>query len=116
MLEDLVPNIGLKLSKNTTRGRSVYVEGHKSNIASVKTLRADSFLLRGPRLFNCLPPNLKNITKVTVETFKKNLDILLSKIEDTPPTKSYPCTWPKYNKLENLIPLYNRSGVVSISP
>ena len=107
ILENLVPNdIGLKLSNNSTRGRSVYIEGPKTNRSSIKTLRANSFSRSGPKMFNCLPSDLKNMSGCTKETFKNKLDQFLRKIDDRPPIKGYPSIWPEYNKIENLVPKY----------
>ena len=104
ILEGLVPNdIGLKLSKNITRGRTIYIEGTTCNTQSVKTLRNDSFSRNSPRIFNSLPSNLKDISSCTVDTFKKSLDAFLKNIDDTPPIASYENTWPHYNQLTNLL-------------
>ena len=44
------------------------------------------------RLFNLLPPNLRNITGVTTDTFKKHLDKWLVNIPDTPKIDDYGMT------------------------
>ena len=44
------------------------------------------------RLFNLLPPNLRNITGVTTDTFKKHLDKWLANIPDTPKIDDYGMT------------------------
>ena len=107
ILEGLVPNeIGLTLSQIKSRGRSCYIEGPKTNCASLKTIRGNSFGRTGPKMFNCLPAYIKNISSCPFEKFKKEVDKFLVKIEDTPPTNSYCSTWPHYNRLENLVPMY----------
>ena len=103
ILEGLVPNVGITLSQNRTRGRTCYIKGLISNCPGIKTLRSSSFMRNGPRLFNSLPPHLKNMSSCTVEAFKVKLDAFLQKIDDTPPVPSYH-TWPHYNKLVNCIP------------
>lgn len=109
MLEGLVPNIGIRLSLNRTRGRSCYIEGPKTNCQSLKTLRAGSYSRTGPKIFNSLPSCLRDMSACSVEVFKRQLDHFLQKIEDTPPLPSYQ-TWPHYNKLEQLIPTYLRQN------
>ena len=51
---------------------------------AVRKLREQSFQVSGPRLFNCLPPAIRNISRVPVDTFKEQLDLFLSKIPDEP--------------------------------
>ena len=52
--------------------------------SSIKTAREQSFQVNGPRLFNSLPKHLKNLTNITVDEFKENLDKFLEKIPDEP--------------------------------
>lgn len=109
ILEGLVPNIGIEVSPSRTRGRSCYIKGPKTNVQSLKTLRANSFSRTGPRLFNSLPMCLRDMSACSVEVFKRHLDNFLQKIPDTPPLPSY-LTWPHHNKLEHLIPMYLRQN------
>lgn len=44
------------------------------------------------RLFNKLPLSLRVMTGVTVETFKRNLDVWLKGVPDTPKIDNYPCS------------------------
>ena len=53
----------------------------------IRTLRENSFSCVGPRLFNLLPKSLKNIASLPL--FKKQLDVFLQNIPDTPPTPGY---------------------------
>ena len=41
------------------------------------------------RLFNALPPKIRNITEKSVETFKKHLDNWLKSLPDTPKIDDY---------------------------
>ena len=45
--------------------------------------------IRGPRLFNELPKYLRNVTDVTVDTFKKKLDSYLVQLPDEPTVDGY---------------------------
>ena len=50
----------------------------------IKTMRYSSLAYDGPKLFNCLPLNIRNITKCSVEQFKTELDKFLAEIPDQP--------------------------------
>ncbi|KAK4317610.1 hypothetical protein Pmani_011316 [Petrolisthes manimaculis] len=45
-----------------------------------------SFQHNGTPLFNSIPKNLRNLTSVTVDTFKHKLDKWLATVPDQPPT------------------------------
>ena len=47
-----------------------------------------SFSVRGPRLFNCLPVNIRN-ADVSYDAFKARLDKILGKVPDTPSFPNY---------------------------
>ena len=49
-----------------------------------QSLRNQSFQVNGPRLFNCLPKNIRNIKKVSVPEFKEHLDKFLGQLPDQP--------------------------------
>ena len=53
----------------------------------INTLRDQSFSCMGPRLFNLLPKNLKDINSLPL--FKTKLDNFLELFPDTPPTPGY---------------------------
>ena len=53
----------------------------------VNTLRDNSFSTNGPRLFNLLPKELKEIDSLPL--FKRHLDQFLKNFPDTPPTPGY---------------------------
>ena len=44
-------------------------------------MRRNSFPIRGPEIFNCLPAHIKDLS-ISQETFKKRLDKFLSLIPD----------------------------------
>ena len=54
--------------------------------SAVKKAREASLQVKGARLFNLMPLNLRNMTGVTVEVFKTALDTWLSSIPDQPTT------------------------------
>ncbi|KAK3865432.1 hypothetical protein Pcinc_018201 [Petrolisthes cinctipes] len=79
-LEGLVPNIGIQLGPNQTRGRTCYIEGPKTNFLRMKTLRANTFSKTGHKLFNSLPLYLRNMSACSVDVFKRHFDNFLQKI------------------------------------
>ena len=83
ILENLVPNCGLTPSISERRGRLFNIPSLKGP-RCVQRLKEQSFQVHGPKLFNCLPQTLRNITKVSVEEFKEKLDEYLSSIPDEP--------------------------------
>ena len=83
ILENLAPNCGLTVISTIRRGRELKVPMLKGK-QSIRTLRDQSFQVKGPQLFNSLPMNIRNITKVSVDEFKMHLDKYLEKIPDEP--------------------------------
>ena len=83
ILENLVPNCGLTVSHSERRGRLVIVPPLKGS-PSIRKLREQSFQVNGPKLFNCLPPSIRNISKVTIDEFKEQLDQFLANVPDEP--------------------------------
>ena len=55
----------------------------RGTAARIVTLKENSFALRGPRMFNCIPAELRNCDG-TVESFKNNLDKFLAGVPDKP--------------------------------
>ena len=51
--------------------------------ASVQNLRRQSFQVAGPKLWNCLPKNVRNF-RGNQDEFKQILDKFLSKVPDEP--------------------------------
>ena len=83
ILEQLVPNCGLETATSDRRGRQVLIPKLKGSPA-IRSLREQSFQVNGPKLFNCLPPSIRNLSGITIDEFKIKLDQFLSKIPDEP--------------------------------
>ena len=49
----------------------------------MSNMRRNSFPIRGPEIFNCLPAHIKDLS-ISQETFKKRLDEFFSLILDKP--------------------------------
>ena len=52
--------------------------------ASIKTLRDNSFHIHRPKVFNCLPNELRSMKNCSVDEFKSELDKILQLIPDEP--------------------------------
>ncbi|KAK4325511.1 hypothetical protein Pmani_003961 [Petrolisthes manimaculis] len=94
----------LKVNNNQRRGRLCYVKGTQGTTQKVKSLIHNSFTYNGTRLFNCIPQQLRDLTGVSPETFKRKLDQWLQKLPDCPPTPGYP------NSNQNTLPQITREA------
>ena len=84
-LEKLIPECGLESYVSLRRGRLVKVKPLSTqSSAKTKSIRDGSFMINGPRLFNSLPANIRDLTGCSVEAFKNHLDIYLSTLPDEP--------------------------------
>ena len=85
IVENIVPNcgIGINSAEEKRTGRKCTVR-KLIGPQKVKTLRDSSFQCAGPRLFNSLPKEIRNLTKIPVEDFKEHLDNYLSQVPDEP--------------------------------
>ena len=91
-LEGMVPNVGLHPNHHPRRGRLCYVRRADGASQRVKTLIFNSYTFSGTRLFNSIPPKLRNLTNTGADTFKRQLDKWLSKVLDLPPMPGYTCS------------------------
>ena len=88
IMEGLTPNCGVTWSEVTERnGRTCKIPPLKGR-ASVQTLRTQSFQISGPRIFNSMPKNIRNMKDCSLEDFKYKLDTFLSKVPDEPKSQS----------------------------
>ena len=89
ILEKIVPNpspVYITEQISGRRGRVILrISLPSSSTARVKTLRDGSFMVSGPKLFNCLPRKIRDITGVPIDKFKQALDNELKKVPDEPP-------------------------------
>ena len=70
-----------------------------SATARVKTMVEQSFAVRGPRLFNSIPLSLRT-GSLTFDSFKRHLDVYLSKVDDEPSLPNYPSRWSSNSLLD----------------
>ena len=59
-----------------------------SSTAKVRNMIEHSFAIQGPKLFNALPPELRNF-QGAVDSFKSKLDKMLRRIYDKPCLPGY---------------------------
>ena len=85
ILEKKAMNCGLESYINDRRGRLCRIpQLNLHSRTSVQSLREASFQVHGPRLFNKLPKNIRNLTNCSVDDFKSKLDQFLENIPDEP--------------------------------
>ena len=90
ILEGMVPNPNKKIvsSYNARRGRVCEVQ-NLMNTGSLSTIYDASLPVQGVKLFNSMPKQVRNITKVSVDKFKKALDHHLATVPDEPQICGY---------------------------
>ena len=94
ILEGSAPNIsssnGITGQWNPRRGRTCKVPPVASSASHrIQTIRYASFAIKGPRIFNSLPMDLRNFTGGTVNEFKSKLDRHLRLVPDEPLIPGY---------------------------
>ena len=83
VIHGVVPNCGITWTeREERRGRLCEVRKLKGK-SSVQNLRRQSFQVAGPKLWNCLPKNVRNF-RGNQDDFKQILDKFLSKVPDEP--------------------------------
>ena len=85
-LTGLVPNPGFEMKRNERTGPHLVVPMSKTSGGIVTEKMKDrSILVQGSKLFNNLPKDLRCMYEsLTIEAFKRNLDVFLSTIPDQP--------------------------------
>ena len=85
ILENIVPNFGVEVIDNERTGRYCRIPTIRSTVPHrINNLRFKSMAVNGPRIFNSLPRNLRNMSSCSVDSFKGSLDKYLSVIPDEP--------------------------------
>ena len=85
ILEYIVPSPGISWTQDEKRGRLINIPALiKGARVSIISLREQSLQVHGAKLFNKLPVDLRNMTGVSVDTWKKHLDGFLTVIPDRP--------------------------------
>ena len=86
VLEGLVPNPVNQIIQinNNRRGRRCGRKQLPKTSTRIRTLLDNNIIHLGPKLFNCIPKCIRNLSGCRVETFKKHLDTFLKTIKDEP--------------------------------
>jgi hypothetical protein len=83
--QGLVGGYSLPFQCSDRRGRTVLVPSMVSgSAAAVKKARESSLQVKGARLYNLLPKDMRDMQGGTVDTFKTSLDSWLSQVPDQP--------------------------------
>jgi hypothetical protein len=90
ILQGLIPDCGLSVGTvvRSRRGRTLAIPPRSGSRVAVLTLREKSFFCEGPRLFNSLPADIRDLD-VTLPTFKEHEDQYLRGIPDQPAVPGY---------------------------
>ena len=120
ILENLAPNLSVNkiVSKfSDRRGRLCIVPQRARSQCpkAVNNAREASLPVRGVKLFNSLPKYLRNITNISVQSFKNHLDKYLSTIPDEPTVDGYyGMRAANSNSLIDVIPLMRLSAASGV--
>ena len=113
VIEKLVPNVGndrIIFKKHERRGREcIPPRVSRTCDTKVQNLIYASLPVHGQQLFNCLPKELRNLTKCKVDVFKSHLDRYLMQVPDEPLIRGYE----KYRRAESNS-LLNMTKLVSM--
>ena len=83
--EGLVDSYTIPFVTNPRRGRLATVSPVSRDApTAVRKAREASLSVKGARIFNLLPADIRNIEGTTVDTFKLSLDRFLEQIPDQP--------------------------------
>ena len=98
-MEGQVPNFshldhaGIQVVWHPRRGRNCIVPTVNLRSSSyIQNIRYASFGIRGPKLFNRLPAEIRNIFGCSVDAFKHKLDKYLQTVPDEPQIRRYTAT------------------------
>ena len=85
MLQGLVKGYTFTTMQSPRRGRLVEVSSYQSQApAAVRRARESSLSVKGARLFNLIPRDLRDTQTGTVDQFKARLDDWLATVPDQP--------------------------------
>jgi hypothetical protein len=93
ILNKVAPNCcGIEFAETSRHGtRAIIPSLSRSSSLSNQTLYDSSFAVRGPKLWNTVPENIR--AAVSFDSFKVSLSEFLALIPDNPPITGYSCSW-----------------------
>ena len=80
----MVPNLSPPIAENLSGRRGCMCVLNVVERGYIGSLAYNSFRWRGSRIFNALPPCIRNMSKCGVNVFKRKLDNFLSQVRDDP--------------------------------
>ena len=117
IMKGLVPNLAeenlrIKFEHRGRRGLLCEIPLlNRGAMARYKTLKDRSLAVRGPRLFNCLPSNLRDMN-LSLASFKRKLDTFFVNVPDQPPLLGPEYAQPaKSNSVEDQLEELRRKGI-----
>ena len=89
VLENLVPNVndGIISYTNPRQGRKCIIPTPKR--AKLSKTRDSSFNIHALKLFNALPRHIRNASSISLQSFKRAVDLCLREIPDEPQLPNY---------------------------
>ena len=91
ILEGFVQGYDVTFFTNPRRGRLAVVHFYSARSpSSVRKAHEASLSVRGSKLFNSIPPELRNMSGATVDQFKAGLDSWLATVPDEPTVPGCP--------------------------
>ena len=91
VLEGLVPNVNMKIKTSSNlharNGRKCQIPNVPAT--SLAKTREASLPINGAKLFNIMPKSVRNLTNVSLDTFKRALDKFLNFVPDEPQIPGY---------------------------
>ena len=86
LLQGLVPNYGISWTITERKGRMINIpKSNYTHSSSAKTMRDQSLVIHGGRIFNLLPQDIRDWSG-SAHYLKRKLDEYLSNIPDQPAT------------------------------
>ena len=83
--QGLVTGYDVNFTHSPRRGRLVTIPPfNKQAPASVRNARESSLAIKGAKIFNLIPPHIRNIDAADQNVFKMNLDLFLASVPDQP--------------------------------
>ena len=121
ILEQLVPNVNSKIQEvyHERTGRKCKLTLPHRGVTAVFNAQCSSICYHGVKLFNVLPKNLRNMSGVSVQQFKSELDKYLATVPDEPQIPGYTqLRRSQTNSLVDMIPLAieSRRRLEDLSP
>ena len=95
IIEGIVPNTStenrrIQAVHSMRHGRVCKIPTRPVSLTGkIQKLHDGCFSVNGPNLFNSLPKNIRALTNISVDEFKKKLDGFLSTVADEPQSPGY---------------------------